>query len=120
MSWLFRDAQRSLLPDDHAFTTVCCSVGTGGTFAGLINAAPKKEVLGFVAVSDSSLEEKIRSYTNSNQNGELVYDFDYGGYGNFPPELIAFINYFYEKHKILLDPFIHGQNGFWYFYTHKK
>ena len=98
-----------ITPDDHAFTTVCCSVGTGGTFAGLINAAPKKEVLGFVAVSDSSLEEKIRSYTNSNQNGELVYDFDYGGYGNFPPELIAFINDFYKKHKILLDPLYTGK-----------
>ena len=38
-----------ITPDDHAFTTVCCSVGTGRRYfcEGLINAAPKKEVGGF-------------------------------------------------------------------------
>ena len=97
---------------DKRFTTICCAVGTGGTFAGLINSDPEKELLGFVVVNDTSVEITVKNLTNSNSNSEFLYDHDFGGYGNFPPELISFINEFYKKHQILLDPLYTGKMVF--------
>tara|TARA_B110000858_G_scaffold58476_1_gene68122 strand:+ start:5102 stop:6010 length:909 start_codon:yes stop_codon:yes gene_type:complete len=98
-----------LTTEDSNFTTICCAVGTGGTFSGLLQAAPEQEVLGFVVVQDPEITNTVTNFAGINKNWELVYDHGFGGYGAFPSELISFINGFYEKYKILLDPLYTGK-----------
>lgn len=101
-----------LTPDDHSFSTICCPVGTGGTFSGLVQASTGQEVLGFVVVQDSEIEKTVKRFVESNKKWELLHDHSFGSYGVFPPELISFINHFYQKHEILLDPLYTGKMVF--------
>jgi 1-aminocyclopropane-1-carboxylate deaminase len=109
-----------LTPEDDTFSTICCSVGTGGTFSGLIQASSNQEVLGFVVVKDPEIEKTVQSFAAADKVWELLYDYDCGGYGVFSPELITFINNFHEKHKILLDPVYTGKMVFGIFTLIKK
>ena len=98
--------------EDQKFSTICCAVGTGGTFSGLVQAAPEKELLGFVVVKDPLIDQTVRNFTTNHNKWELLYDYDYGGYGTFPSEIITFINDFYKQHQILLDPLYTGKMVF--------
>ncbi|MCM4159563.1 1-aminocyclopropane-1-carboxylate deaminase/D-cysteine desulfhydrase [Antarcticibacterium flavum] len=91
------------------FDFICCAVGTGGTIAGLINAAAKdQKVLGFPALKGDFLEGEISKYTSAT-NWELVNKYHFGGYAKVSPELIDFINDFRKTYDILLDPVYTGK-----------
>jgi len=49
------------------------------------------------------LTEDIRKFAKKD-NWELVTDYHFGGYAKYDATLIEFINNFYEKHQIPLDP----------------
>ncbi|KGO94334.1 1-aminocyclopropane-1-carboxylate deaminase/D-cysteine desulfhydrase [Flavobacterium subsaxonicum] len=90
--------------NDANFTHVCCAVGTGGTIAGIINSAAEgQKVLGFPALKGAGLLNDICKFAPKG-NWELVEDYHFGGYGKVTEELILFINDFYVKTGILLDP----------------
>ena len=98
--------------DDKDFDYICCSVGTGGTISGIINSASDTQiVLGFPALKDDFLEHEIHKYSK-NLNWKLIKDYHFGGYGKVSDELIHFINDFYKKYKILLDPIYTGKMVF--------
>ena len=42
----------------------------------------------------------------------MITDYHFGGYGKVNPELIAFINQFYQENKIPLDPIYTGKMVF--------
>ena len=65
--------------------------------------------MGFVVVQDPEIADTVQSFAGINKNWELLYEHGFGGYGAFPPELITFINDFYEKYEILLDPLYTGK-----------
>ena len=97
---------------DSDFDYICCAVGTGGTIAGLINSSViHQQVLGFPALKGEFLKEEIQKFTK-NDRWMLVNDYHFGGYGKVTPELIAFINDFYSKNKIPLDPIYTGKMVF--------
>jgi len=99
-----KGCQEILTEEDSDFDFVCCSVGTGGTIAGIINSAlPHQKVLGFPALKGDFLKDEIRIFVQ-NENWELITAYHFGGYGKVNPDLIAFINQFYDKNKIPLDP----------------
>jgi 1-aminocyclopropane-1-carboxylate deaminase len=99
-----------LTPSDKVFDTICCSVGTGGTFMGLINSAePHQHLLGFQAVNDSSVSQWIAKNAGPSQAQTLLGDHLYGGYGKATDELVEFMNAFYKEYKILLDPVYTGK-----------
>lgn len=94
---------------DERFTHVCCAVGTGGTISGLINSAlPHQQVLGFPALKGAGLQEEIAIFAK-NANWALAEDYHFGGYGKVTEELIAFINDFFVKTGIPLDPVYTGK-----------
>lgn len=98
-----KGCEEILTADDAKFTHVACSVGTGGTIAGLINSAlPHQEVIGFPALK-ADLSEEILTFAHKG-NWQLVTDYHFGGYGKVTEELVHFMNNFYEKTGILLDP----------------
>lgn len=91
--------------EDNEFNYICSAVGTGGTIAGLINSAKKKQkVLGFPALRAYSLSDEIKKYTTTNTNWKLEKKYHFGGYGKYNDDLIRFINEFKEQTNIPLDP----------------
>ncbi|WP_440132799.1 1-aminocyclopropane-1-carboxylate deaminase/D-cysteine desulfhydrase [Chitinophaga sancti] len=95
------------LKDCSAFTHILCAVGTGTTLAGLINSAqPQQQLKGYVVLKGASyLEHEVRSLLLRDQSPqwELVHEHHGGGYAKVKPELIAFMNQFYEETQIPLD-----------------
>jgi 1-aminocyclopropane-1-carboxylate deaminase len=107
-----KGCQEILTEEDCDFDFICCSVGTGGTIAGIINSAlPHQKVLGFPALKGDFLKDEIRIFVE-NKNWELITDYHFGGYGKVNQELITFINEFHKENKILLDPIYTGKMVF--------
>ncbi|WP_445384166.1 1-aminocyclopropane-1-carboxylate deaminase/D-cysteine desulfhydrase [Robiginitalea sp. IMCC44478] len=98
-----------LSPEDQQFHYICCSVGTGGTLAGLASAAaPNQTVLGFPALKAEGFSSELSNLIPSN-NWALVDKYHFGGYGKINRELIEFINGFYRETGIPLDPVYTGK-----------
>lgn len=107
-----KGCQEILTEEDCDFDFVCCSAGTGGTIAGIINSAlPHQKILGFPALKGDFLKDEIRIFAQ-NQNWELVTEYHFGGYGKVNQDLITFINQFYIDNKIPLDPIYTGKMVF--------
>lgn len=94
---------------DEKFDYICCAVGTGGTISGVINCSKSsQQVLGFPALKGDFLCEDIRKFVVKS-NWELISDYHFGGYGKVNTDLIQFMNTFYKKTKIPLDPIYTGK-----------
>lgn len=107
-----KGCEEILTTEDEGFDYVCCAVGTGGTISGIINCSKNgQQVLGFPALKGDFLREDIRKFAK-NDNWDLITDYHFGGYGKVSEELIVFINEFYRKHKVLLDPIYTGKMVF--------
>ena len=99
-----KGCQEILTDEDDDFDLICCAVGTGGTISGLINSSKDcQKVLGFPALKGDFLQEDIRKFANRD-NWELITDYHFGGYAKIDEKLIHFINDFYIKYNIPLDP----------------
>lgn len=98
-----KGCEEVLTQEDADYDFVCCAVGTGGTISGIIRSIlPHQKVLGFPALKGDFLKDEIRKFVK-NQNWELITDYHFGGYGKVNPELIAFMNQFYQENKVPLD-----------------
>ena len=99
-----------LTPSDKVFDTICCSVGTGGTFLGLLaSASSHQHLVGFQAVNDSNVSDWIAEKAIDSRAYTLSRDHLYGGYGKASDALVEFINTFYKEYQILLDPLYTGK-----------
>ncbi|MGB5666485.1 MAG: pyridoxal-phosphate dependent enzyme [Maribacter sp.] len=99
-----KGCEEILTENDSDFNIVCCSVGTGGTIAGIINSAyPEQHIIGFPALKGDFLKEDICKFAN-NKNWELQTKYNFGGYAKMNIELCVFINDFKVKTQIPLDP----------------
>ncbi|MEO8237167.1 MAG: pyridoxal-phosphate dependent enzyme [Flavobacterium sp.] len=107
-----KGCEEILTAEDTVFNYVCCAVGTGGTISGLINSvAPNQKILGFLALKGDFLKDEIRIFAKKN-NWDLISDYHFGGYGKINVELIEFINAFFDKNKVPLDPIYTGKMFF--------
>ena len=99
-----KGCEEILSEDDENFDFICCAIGTGGTISGIINSSKDcQKILGFPALKGDFLTEDIRKFAKKD-NWKLVTDYHFGGYAKYDATLIEFINNFYEKHQIPLDP----------------
>lgn len=90
------------------FDYLCTAVGTGGTISGLSKyAETQQKVLGFKVVNDNSVETKI--FELSQRNNFETFEAHEGKYGKITDETINFINDFYQKYQIPLDPIYTGK-----------
>jgi len=90
------------------FDYLCTSVGTGGTLAGISKFAEENQkIVGFRVVNDHSLIQRIENLKAKN-NFELI-DASFGGYGKISDEIVCFINRFWHKYEISLDPIYTGK-----------
>jgi 1-aminocyclopropane-1-carboxylate deaminase len=89
------------------FDYLCCSVGTGGTLAGVINELPThKNILGFSSLKGGEfLKGELSQWLErQSDNWSIVSDYDFGGYGKTTSALEEFKNNFERKNNIPLDP----------------
>ncbi len=89
-------------PDYYAL-----ACGTGGTIAGIIQALNgKSKVIGFSALKSDFLIQEVKQLINYQQydNWSINTAFHFGGYAKTTPQLIQFINEFYNEHYIPLEP----------------
>ncbi|WP_284651411.1 1-aminocyclopropane-1-carboxylate deaminase/D-cysteine desulfhydrase [Flavobacterium terrisoli] len=107
-----KGCEEILTASDENFDYVCCAVGTGGTISGIINCSKSsQQVLGFPALKGEFLKEDICKFVRK-PNWELVTDYHFGGYAKVTAELVQFINDFYQKYQIPLDPVYTGKMVF--------
>ena len=100
--------QFMLTEETQDFDYLCSAIGTGGTVSGIAKfAKPHQKVLGFKAVKDDSLESRI-SKLSGKQNFTL-FDASDGGFGKIIDENVRFINEFYQKFGIVLEPVYTGK-----------
>ncbi len=104
-----RGCEEILTQDDHKFDYICCAVGTGGTISGIANSAkPHQQILGFPALKGDFLSKDVELLSNA-KNWRLISDYHFGGYAKVDEILINFMNEFYKKNQILLDPIYTGK-----------
>ncbi|MDJ0644886.1 MAG: pyridoxal-phosphate dependent enzyme [Flavobacteriaceae bacterium] len=105
-----KGCEEILMKEDAQFDTICVSVGTGGTLAGLINSATaKQQILGFSALKGSFIIDEVKKLTTRRKNWTINTDYHFGGYGKINDELITFINEFKLHTGIPLDPVYTGK-----------
>lgn len=104
-----KGCEEILTQNDHGYDQVCCSVGTGGTLAGLINSSGiKQSVIGFPALKGDFLKKDICSFVVKN-NWHLEQEYHFGGYAKINTALVAFINTFGRETGVPLDPVYTGK-----------
>lgn len=107
-----------LTADDQGFTHVACSIGTGGTFAGLADRIESKQhLLGFSSLKGEFIHQELRELLDLYQISpkekyRIIDNYHFGGYGKYKPELIDFIQRFYSETLIPLDPIYTGKMMF--------
>ena len=100
---------------DFRADIICCSIGTGGTFAGLLaTAKATQHVWGFSALKGEFIHQEIERLLLENQISPLckykiISNFHFGGYAKFTQELIDFIQNFKSLTGIPLDPIYTGK-----------
>jgi 1-aminocyclopropane-1-carboxylate deaminase len=88
------------------FTHYCCAVGTGTMMAGLINAiSTGQQVIGAAVLKNNyALNENVRSLLGSqSKEWQIIHDYHFGGYAKHRPELLSFMNAFYQQSGIPSD-----------------
>lgn len=107
-----------IIPEiDLKFDTIICPIGTGGTFAGLVDSAPTAtQVLGVSSLRGSFIHNEVSKllerFAIRNKNYQIVDQYHFGGYGKTKKELIDFMNWFKEKFNVPLDPIYTGKSFF--------
>ncbi|MFK5983862.1 MAG: pyridoxal-phosphate dependent enzyme [Pseudomonadota bacterium] len=99
-----------LIPIDYDY--LCLGCGTGGTLAGIATALkkhPQAQLLGFPALKgadflNAEIKQFHQNYNNKQYNNwSLNLDYHFGGFGKKNQQLLSFMDYFYQQHKIELD-----------------
>lgn len=100
------------------FSHLATPIGTGGTFAGLVNSLlPHQELLGISALKGEAIHEEMKQLLHvhriqSQGSVSLMTQYHHGGYAKWSSELIEFIHWFWESFGILLDPIYTGKMAF--------
>lgn len=100
--------------DGHTqhYDYICVAVGTGGTISGIINASKaEQKIIGYSALKGDFLIEEINNFA-IHKNWELRTDYHFGAYAKVTDDLVRFMNDFYIKTKIPLDPIYTGKMVF--------
>ena len=93
-----------LTPEDAAFDTIGCAVGTGGTLVGLANSCKTHQhIVGFQVVKDVSITARIRTFATDN-NWTIVQHPSHRGYAQVSNSLVVFAQDVLQQTGVLLDP----------------
>lgn len=90
------------------YSHLVCAAGTSTMMAGLIKASSsRQEIIGVAVLKNNvGLKEELNNLLSpleKNKRSSLINDYHFGGYGKHKPELIDFMNEFYEDTSIPTD-----------------
>jgi 1-aminocyclopropane-1-carboxylate deaminase len=83
-----------------------CATGTGTMLAGLVMSSLASQQITGISVLKNNLDvsDEINALLNeTNQRFSILHDYHFGGYAKHKPELISFMNTFYEQTSIPTD-----------------
>lgn len=89
--------------------TVCCALGTGTTFAGIVSAIPEQvKCLGFsVLKGEDTLTEQVsqrlQNMGSLPREWHINNDYHHGGYAKTTPELLTFMQAIEEANSLSLE-----------------
>jgi 1-aminocyclopropane-1-carboxylate deaminase len=111
--WAIKGCEEILTAEDKIeFSHICCAVGTAGTLSGIINSSNEnQQIIGFSSLKGSFLSEVICNFAQQ-KNWSVIESYHFGGYGKVTDELICFMNAFYDKYQVPLDPIYTGKMMF--------
>lgn len=99
--------------DDYEYDYICCAIGTSGTISGIIKSANANQtILGFPSLKGTFFDKEIHKFAPNYSNWKIINDYNFGGYGKVTSNLIVFLNDFYLKYGIPLDPIYTGKMFF--------
>ncbi|MDI1321426.1 MAG: pyridoxal-phosphate dependent enzyme [Algoriphagus sp.] len=104
--------------DEDQFSHLAVSIGTGGTFAGLAGSiSSTQKLIGFSSLKGEFIHSEIEQLLSESRifsegSYQVNSEYHFGGYGKYNPELIEFIQEFYENFGIVLDPIYTGKMAF--------
>lgn len=110
---------------DGDFDLIACPMGSATTFSGLVLGGRQPSFLGFPAVKGGAyLSGHVHNFMHAAKRSkrlassftppawQLCTDYHFGGFGKVKPELIQFMNVFWEETGIPLDPVYTGKMMF--------
>lgn len=94
--------------NSKSYTHICCAIGTGTTFLGLVLASsPEQQIIGVPVLKGIETIEAIdpgNMLTKEQKSRcQLLTDYHFGGYARHPQELLDFMNQFYRQTLIPTD-----------------
>ncbi len=95
------------------FSHIMCCIGTGTTFAGIVNASlPHQKIIGINALKGGDFQlNAIKEYLNKN-NYEIMNNYHFGGFAKYTQELLEFMNNWYQQTTIPTD-IVYTAKLFW-------
>jgi len=100
----------------HEPDYIVMDLGTGGTFAGVLNTLPiKTKLIGIAAIKGIDWNKTLTDIFNgktefkNKNNWTILEDYHFGGFAKYNQELIDFINAYKSKYGIKLDPIYTGK-----------
>lgn len=121
-----RGTSEILGKEDQKYTHITAPIGTGGTFAGLLNSTQSgQKVIGFSALKGEFIHQEVtdllsRYSLNPLGNYDICTGYHFGGYAKWKPALIEFIHWFWKEFNIALDPIYTGKMMYGLFHLIKK
>lgn len=95
------------------FDYILTAMGTGGTFAGILQASPlNHQVIGIPVLKNGSfLKEEVEQLLMSDlpENGKIFTSYHFNGYAKYTDELIQFIRNFEHKYPVRLEQVYTGK-----------
>jgi 1-aminocyclopropane-1-carboxylate deaminase len=92
----------------ESYSHIACAVGTSTMMAGLIKASsPQQKIIGVsVLRNNMGLQNdliKLLSDSERNKDYTILYDYHFGGYAKHSPNLLSFMNEFYNSTSVPSD-----------------
>lgn len=103
---------------DCDFSHLVCPVGSATTFTGIISQLKaEQKAIGVAALANAeyltdSIQAGLVKLQSQHANWRLCCDQHLGGFGKINPDLLNFIEGFYQRYQILLDPVYTGKMMF--------
>jgi 1-aminocyclopropane-1-carboxylate deaminase len=89
--------------DSSQYSHILCAIGTGTMYLGLVNAAaPGQTIVGFPVLKGMNDLSTISPALTKAQS-RIIPDYHFGGYARSTPELLDFMNRFYQTTGIPSD-----------------
>lgn len=94
---------KGMLSQTKDFDYLCCAIGTGGTFAGIVKYAQNhQKCIGVKVVKDDRVKANIALW--SEKKDYQILDYSHSRYGCLNPDEVRFMNAFFDEFGIVLDP----------------